>query len=58
MWKDPVVQETRELREQYAAKHGHDPDAIFADIQRRQRESQRALVAFPPRKPKARWEIA
>jgi len=36
MWKDPVVEETRKLREQYASKFHHDIDAIYEDIQRRQ----------------------
>jgi hypothetical protein len=36
MWKDPVVEETRKLREQYASKFKYDVDAIFDDIQRRQ----------------------
>jgi hypothetical protein len=32
MWQDPIVKETRELREEYAEKFNHDPDAIFEDI--------------------------
>jgi hypothetical protein len=36
MWKDPIVEETRERREQYAASLHHDLDAIFADIRKRQ----------------------
>ena len=51
MWKDPIVKETRELREQYASQHGHDVDTIFEDIQKRQSESKVKAVLFPPRKP-------
>jgi len=36
MWQDPIVKETRELREEYAEKFNHDPDAIFEDILKRQ----------------------
>lgn len=51
MWKDPIVAETRELREQYAARFNHDMDAIFEDIQQRQRAAGKRLVSFPPREP-------
>jgi hypothetical protein len=36
MWKDPIVEETRERREQYAASINHDLDSIFANIRTRQ----------------------
>ena len=51
MWQDPIVTETRALREQYANQFGHDADAIFRDILRRQRSSKKKLVSFPARKP-------
>lgn len=51
MWQDPIVKETRELREQYAKLFGHDLDAIFADIKKREARSKRKKVSFPPRKP-------
>ena len=50
MWKDPIVEETRKLREQYANQHNHDVDAIFEDIQRRQANSGKKVVSFLPRK--------
>ena len=52
MDRDPIVEETRKLREEYAAKFHHDRDAIFDDIKRRQSEGGKELVTFPPRKPK------
>ena len=52
MWRDPIVEETRERREQYAAQFNHDPDAIFEDIRRRQNQAGKKLVSFPARKPK------
>ena len=58
MWKDPVVKETRELREQYASKFNHDADAIFDDILKRQAESQRKRIAFPSRRPKSKQNVA
>jgi hypothetical protein len=51
MWKDPIVTETRSLREQYANQFGHNADAIFQDILLRQAASGKKLVSFPPREP-------
>lgn len=51
MWTDPIVSETRLLREQFAKQFGHNADAIFSDILRRQIASGRKLVSFKPRKP-------
>jgi hypothetical protein len=51
MWQDPIVAETRALREQYASQFGHDAEAIFQDILRRQAAPGKALVSYPPRKP-------
>lgn len=51
MWQDPVVEETRNLRKQYAEKFNNDIDAILADIRKRQEQSKRKLVSFPARKP-------
>ncbi len=58
MWQDPIVKETRELREQYAAQFKHDIDAIFQDIRKRQEKSERKKVAFPPRRLKSGKNIA
>jgi hypothetical protein len=49
MWQDPVVKETRKLREQYQADCGDSTDAIFADIIKRQKGSRKHLVKRPPR---------
>jgi hypothetical protein len=51
MWQDPIVSETRLLREEYAAQFDHDPDAIFEDILIRQARTERKLVKYKPRKP-------
>jgi hypothetical protein len=50
MRKDPIVTETRSLREQYANQFGHNADAIFQDILRRQAESGKKLISFAHRK--------
>lgn len=51
MWKDPIVEETRKLREEYASQFNHDIDAIFEDIQKRQTQSAQKPMSLPPRKP-------
>ncbi|MCK6510520.1 hypothetical protein L6R29_11190 [Myxococcota bacterium] len=53
MWQDPIVAETRALREEYASQFGHDADAMFQDILRRQRVSGKKLVSFPAREPRS-----
>ena len=50
MWTDPIVAETRALREDYASQFNHDADAIFQDILQRQAEHPDRLVSFPPRR--------
>ncbi len=58
MWRDPVVDETRKCREEYAVKFNHDVDAIFEDIRRRQKQGGRKLVSFPARKPQQKSSAA
>ena len=58
MWKDPIVEETRKLREQYASQFNHDIDAIFMDIQQRQAQSDKKLVSFPAHEPLKRSNVA
>ncbi|MGD0961913.1 MAG: hypothetical protein ABSB19_19040 [Methylomonas sp.] len=54
MWEDPIVKETRELREEYANQFNHDPDAIFENIRERQDQNTRERVSFPAQKPSFR----
>jgi hypothetical protein len=51
MWQDPIVAETRALREEYSASLNHDAHAIFNDLVSKQAEHSDRLVSFPPRKP-------
>ncbi len=51
MWKDEIVQEVRRIRNDQAAKFNYDIDAIVADARKRQKESGRKTVSFPPRRP-------
>lgn len=51
MWNDPVVEETRKLRDEYASKHDYDAERIFADIQERQKRSGAMLHRRDPKRP-------
>jgi hypothetical protein len=32
MWKDPIVEEVRRIREEHAARFGYDLKAIYEDL--------------------------
>ena len=51
MWEDPIVKETRLLREEYARQFNHNASAVFQDIFQRQTLPGKKLVRFPSRKP-------
>jgi hypothetical protein len=51
MWKDPIVEETRRLRDEYASKLNYNIDEIHEDLQRQQALSTKKTVSFPPRQP-------
>lgn len=54
MYKDSIVQEIRDLRDQHAAEFGFDPKRILADIEQLDRQAAaqgRRYVSFPPRRP-------
>lgn len=49
MWRDPIVEEIRQLRQQYAARFNHDLKAICQDLRERQKKGGRKVVTLPPR---------
>lgn len=51
MWKDPIVEEVRRVRERHAAKYRYDLDAICQVLKEEERRSRRKLVSLPPKKP-------
>ena len=51
MMKDPIVEEVRRAREDYAKSFHYDLDAICRDLQQKQAQSGRPVVSFPPRRP-------
>jgi len=54
MWKDPIVEEVRKIREEHAARFGYDLKAIYDDLKETERRSGRKIVSLPPKKLKER----
>jgi hypothetical protein len=50
MWKDEIVEEIHHIREEHAKTFNYDLDAIFADWQKRQKESGRKIISVPLKK--------
>ncbi len=51
MWKDEIVEEVRKYREAYAAKFNFDLQAMYEDLKKAERKSNRKKVSFKPKKP-------
>jgi hypothetical protein len=51
MWKDEIVEETRQAREAYAARFNYDLVAICRDLKAKELEEKRPIVSFPPKAP-------
>lgn len=52
MIKDPIVEEVRKARNEYAKQFNYDLDAICEDLQRKQEQPGKNVVSFPPKRPK------
>ena len=50
MWQDPIVIETRALRDEYARQFNYNADAIFEDLMAKQAMHPERIVSLPPRK--------
>ena len=50
MWRDPIVEEVRRYRQEYAAELNHDLKAICRDLRERQKKSGRKSVSLPPKR--------
>ena len=50
MWKDPIVAETRILRDEYAREFNYDAEAIFEDLMAKQAGHPERVVSLPARR--------
>jgi hypothetical protein len=57
MWHDPIVEEVRRVREEYAARFGYDLQAIHRDLKQREQASGRKIVSLPPRPAKPKDQV-
>ncbi len=57
MYKDPIIEEVRKARDEYAKKFNYDLDAICRDLKAKQSKNKRNVVSFPPKLVKRKTEI-
>ena len=51
MWMDRIVEETRKIREEHAAKFNYDLEAIYRDLKEEEKKSGRDVVSLPRKQP-------
>lgn len=54
MTNDPIVEEVRKAREEYAKQFDFDLSAICRDLRERESRSGQPLVSLPPKPPRAK----
>ena len=52
MINDPIVEEVRKARDEYARQFNYDMDAICEDLKNKQEQPGKNLVSFPPKRPR------
>ena len=50
MWKDPIVEEIRKIRDAHARKFNYDLQAIFEELKKQEEASGRQFVSLPPKR--------
>ena len=46
---DPIIEEVRRIRREYAERFGYDLRAVAADLRKREQQHPGRLVSFPPK---------
>jgi len=54
MLADPIVEEVRRVRQEYARQLNYDLHAIAADLRKQEQEHPERLVSFPAKSPRKR----
>jgi hypothetical protein len=52
MFEDPIVEEVRRVRQEYARRFNYDLHAIAADLRKQEQEHPERLVSFPAKAPR------
>jgi len=50
MYKDPIVEEVRQVRDAYSKKFNYDLEAISRDLKDQEAKSERQYVSLPPKR--------
>ena len=50
MWRDPIVEEVRAIREAYSQRFNNDLKAIHRDLKAQEQASGKKLIRLPPRR--------
>jgi hypothetical protein len=48
MWKDPIIEELQQLRDEYAKQFNYDLKAMFEDIKAKERQNTTNPIASLP----------
>lgn len=48
MWKDPLVEEVRKIRDQQAKKFKYDLKEIFKDLKKAEKRTPHKVVSYSP----------
>ena len=51
MWNDEIVEETRQVRDRYAAKFDYDLNAIYCDLKKQEEKNPEKFISLPPKQP-------
>lgn len=52
MLADPVVEEVRRVRQEYAKQFNYDLHAMAADLRKQEQEHSERLVSYPAKSPR------
>jgi hypothetical protein len=50
MWRDPIVEEVRGIRDSYAIQFNYDLDIIYHDLKESETKSGKIFVLLPPKR--------
>ncbi len=50
MWRDPIVEEVRAIRDDYAKQFDYDIDAIYRDLKKQEAKSNHEFISLPPKR--------